>query len=343
MRAWGSVQVRPGSASSNPPTPTRLVMGPRDRRSPASGGHGKRSTDPLDAKTRERADRLYRPRPRPLKPPDPSDCRLRRWVIGLSLDMLHLEVVRRLEERWSLVHEALTTGPHIWLQDPTLRLPSLIQFLERTTIDDPNFEWNGQRLPMLALRQLPALRKDPLDPRIRYTERTLDAIELTQLAFEDRFFMRWIFAPSPYETKSLLEYQELQHALRELKATRTPRQVWSHVVEELFAESTITVGGRRYAVPGPRWDEKLGVRYPVSEVARLILATKWRCDFQAAKEFLVALRREAPIAAAWTTYGAYIVEDPTRLADIYRVVTRQQPPLLAWPPSWPVVDSVSLS
>jgi hypothetical protein len=242
------------------------------------------------------------------------------------------------------VHDALTSWPYEYLHDPQAHFPSLTQFLERITIDDPLLKCHGYELPMLALRQLPALRRgrDPGDPSLLSSGAPPDAIELTQAAFEERFFRKWVFGSWPRETHSLVEYSQLQNVLHELKRQKTRHRLWSHVVEDLLSGGkTVTIGGTIYAAPAPGWDERLSIRRPVSEVARLILATKWRCDFQAAKEILVALRKEAPIATAWAAYHHYLAANPERLADIHRIVSWQYPPLLQWPPTWPLIAATS--
>jgi hypothetical protein len=72
---------------------------------------------PLDAASRERIDRVLARHPPsiPVPVPHPSDVQFRRWVIGLGGDILHQEVRRRLNERWSFVSDALIAWHHQYL------------------------------------------------------------------------------------------------------------------------------------------------------------------------------------------------------------------------------------
>src|SRR5882724_6019150 len=180
---------------------------------------------PLDAASRERIDRFMQRHPPPIPLPvlDPSDIRFRLWVIHLTQDALHQEVCRRLKERWTFVRDALIAWPHEYLDDKEARFPTLIQFLERITIDSPTIGSAEAGFPMLKYRLLPPVRLDPEIPRFLRILQTddeggpPDPMKWAGLAFEDRLLGAGRFRPSPYENLSANEYDRLLKALREVK------------------------------------------------------------------------------------------------------------------------------
>ncbi len=289
---------------------------------------------PLDAASREYIDRVLErhPRPIPVPVPHPSDVQFRRWVIGLAGDTLHEEVRRRLNERWTFVRDALIAWPHEYLDDKTARFPTLIQFLERITIDSPMVGSAHDGFPMLQFRFLPPLRRDPVDPRLFHTEDgPPDPIEVACRTFEDHFFRTWLFRPSPYEDRSVDEYDRLLKALREVKT----RARSGNGRRDLLAKApTVDLAGETYQVPR-NWRKRLSATLPPGEVARLLLSPKWGRDPQAVKELLAHLRKESPIAAAWSAYDTWLSQESSRLREIHLLICDG---ILFWPRAWPAVD-----
>jgi len=289
---------------------------------------------PLDAASRERIDRFMQrhPLPIPLPVPDPSDIRFRLWVIGLAQDALHQQVCHRLKERWTFIRDALIAWPHEYLDDKTARFPTLIQFLERTTIDSPRIGSAQDGFPMLEFRFLPPLRRDPVDPRLLHTgDGPPDPIEVACLTFEDHFFREWLFRPSSYEGRSADEYDRLLSALREVKT----RARSGNGLRDLLAKTpTVDLAGETYQVPR-NWRRRLSTTLPPGEVARLLLSPKWGRDPQAVKELLVRLRKESPITAAWSAYDTWLSQESSRLREIRLLICDG---VLFWPRAWPAVD-----
>jgi hypothetical protein len=293
----------------------------------------------LDALTRERFNRIIKHHPHrlpPLSVPDPSDIGLRRWVIRLTEDALHQEVCRRLAERWTLIRDALMAWPYDYLGDKKARFPTLVQFLERITIDSPVLESESRedRFPTLGFRSLPPMRRDPIDPRRLHTDDgPPDPIEVACIAFEKKVFEEWIFRPSSYEGRSPDEYDRLVRALREVKTQAR----WRNAIRDLLAKGpTVDLAGQEYQVPRD-WRRRLSVTAPPSEVARLLLSLQWGRDPQAVKELLVGLRKYVPIAAAWAAYDEWLHQESIRVKDIHLLICRR-PVVLAWPRTWPTVD-----
>jgi hypothetical protein len=219
--------------------------------------------------------------------------------------------------------------PHAYLGDEKARLPSFFEFLERITIDEPIISAGGTSIPFLHPRSQFLSRPNPEAP--------LSAIELTCEAFEREFFHSWLFRPFPYERCSLVEYDQLLNALRDRKRVGPQRR--NPLLSLLAQGATLELAGQQYSVPRD-WKTRLSSTVPPSEVARLLLAKRWGHDPQAVKEILVRLRKEAPIASAWTTYKEYLHQDPTKLREVYLIVSRE-PSAIGWPRTWPVPESAT--
>jgi hypothetical protein len=268
---------------------------------------------------------------------------LRRWVIGLDPENMHQEILQRLGARWTVVRDAFLYRDSA--ADPNSTFPSLTQFLERITIDDRRIELNGYHLSLLALLQADRLiwrRQDPTDPRVFYIGdpgiwADSDSIELTGENFVKRFYREWVLGIPQHEQSFLTEYEQLLGALQQLR-TAHPQPPRRDVLYSLLArQSTVKIAGQLYRVP-TNWRDKLSGTPAPGEVARLLLSQRWHRGARSVKELLVRLRAESPIAAAWTAYGEWLGQEPTKLGDLYLVICRH-PVLLRWPTSWPAVNS----
>lgn len=297
----------------------------------------RRKRDGLDAITQQRLNRfLARPKaPRP-ETPNPRDPRLRLWVINLAPDRMHAEVCRRLQDRWELIRQAFTS----WMDDEfhekrALKFPSLIQFLERVTINDLVAEWDeNQHFLMLSDSGPRDIREEHLtEELVHLMEHHPYSIQNLRSRIKEQL-LDWLFLPTRYDDKSFDEYDVLRRDLKaRQKALRRGRTGWINLVKELLSTDTVTLAGSTYQVPA-HWKDLLSATSPPSQVARLLLATRWQCDMQAAKELLVGLKKEWPIRSAWAHYQQWLTTDLLRIKDIRNVICRR-PAILHWPRSWP--------
>ena len=120
-------------------------------------------------------------------------------------------------------------------------------------------------------------------------------------------------------------------ALREVK---TRARLGNGLRDLLAKNPTVDLAGETYQVPR-NWRERLSSTLPPGEVARLLLSPKWGRDPQAIKELLAHLRKESPIAAAWSAYDTWLSQEPVRLSEIHRLICQG---VLTWPEAWPTLD-----
>ncbi len=287
-----------------------------------------------------RSRRLQRLLARPKDPvpdtPDPTDADLRLWVSGLTPEEMHQEICLRLQDRWRFVCDAIISWPDSYpLNKKRMpKFPSLIQFLERVAINDLVAEFDeNQHFLMLSDSGPREIREEHLtEELIQFMEHHPYSIQNLRHRFREQL-LNWIFLPDRYDDKSFDEYDALWRDLKaRQKALKGGRTGWINLVRELLSKDTITLARYTYRVPAD-WEDQLSATSPPSQVARLLLTTRWHCDMQAAKELLVGLKKEWPIRSAWTHYDQWLKEDPGRMKQIKRIICRK-PAVLHWPRSW---------
>src|SRR5713101_296217 len=296
----------------------------------------------LDPVTRQRLDRFLS-RSRPKYPrswaPDPAHPHFRRWVVDLTPQEMHAEILNRLKVRAPLITRILIAWPGAFEEEFGFPLPkkkkpvfpTFFSFLERITITDPLVEQDDQQFPMLSTSGPRAIApEETSEELIDLEERHLYSIRNIRLRFHQEF-LTWLFMPSPHADKSLAEYQELRQAITALGSRNRRRY---QVINELVLQApTVTLGGHPYAVPR-KWKRDISSRQPPAEIARLFLWEKSKLDPQAIKELLAQKTKQAPITVAWTAYAQWLQGDPSRREDI-KLAIHPNPMILAGPQEWP--------
>jgi len=258
-----------------------------------------------------------RPIGRPRRPrlPDPSDPKLRAWVIGRDPPAMHREVCARLRTRGFITVAALAqwtwAGFPAWPAAHSEMPPSLrLRLAERLTIESPQCPLGWRLVPLLPPGSLVDSPPAPAAPTIDTPERLAARAVLS--AFQARLIATW-WEPRPSHAALVTEHSQLRAAL--VKMQPTDRRLWRVLFPDPPGEAQHRIARRSYPRP-PKRITRQNPRPAPSRAAAILMAGRLGLHAREVEARRARATREAMIASAWSHYAEWLIRNPAARAQL---------------------------